>query len=77
MQRRKENSLKILESPRSREACNNNTTLLQGITKIGSHRAMKNHQMALHEETIGRYKPDIIYFNKLLKRKQWNPPVKE
>jgi hypothetical protein len=36
----------------SKEACNSSrTTLMQGITKIGTQRSMKNHIMALHELT--------------------------
>jgi hypothetical protein len=39
-------------SPRSREAGNiNYTTLVQGITRIGTERAMKNHRKMLHEVT--------------------------
>jgi hypothetical protein len=39
-------------SPRGREANNNNcTTLVQGITKIGTEQAMKNYNKALHELT--------------------------
>jgi hypothetical protein len=37
-------------SPRRREACNIIcTTLLQGIKKIGTERAMKNHRKMVHE----------------------------
>jgi hypothetical protein len=37
-------------SPRSREAGNSScATLMQGITEIGTQRAMKNHGNALHE----------------------------
>jgi hypothetical protein len=39
-------------SPRSRETVNSNyTTIMQAITKIRTHRTMKNHRNALHELT--------------------------
>jgi hypothetical protein len=39
-------------SPRSKEACDNNrTTLLQGIMKTRTERAMENHRKVLHELT--------------------------
>jgi hypothetical protein len=50
--KRKEKNRRISLRPRSEEASNNiSITLMQGITKIGSHRSMKNHRRALHELT--------------------------
>jgi hypothetical protein len=46
---KKENMHTIL-SPRSREEGNNRcTNLMEGITKIGTQRSMKNHKKTLHE----------------------------
>jgi PII-like signaling protein len=48
--KRKEERHKDLK-PRSKEAGSiSGTTLLQGITEIGTQRAMKNHRKALHEQ---------------------------
>jgi hypothetical protein len=52
--KRKEKNRRISLRPRSEEASNNiSITLMQGITKIGSHRSIKNHRYFTCEPGFG------------------------
>jgi hypothetical protein len=58
--KRKEIRQKYLVGPRRIKACNTSfTTLLQGITKIGTQRTTMNHRKALHELTTHIHPQEI------------------